>query len=498
MIMPNVRLMLGNCLEQLKQLPDNSIDAVVTDPPYGLGKEPDPVEVMKAWVEDKEHEVRGGGFMGREWDAFVPQPAIWKEVYRVLKPGGHVVAFFGTRTYDWGVMAMRFAGFEIRDRIQWVFDNSEQREAFLASLTEEQKRELGGLLKNGDNEVFWATGQGFPKSLNISKAITAKQTVGNCHSSSIRKARMGENYAPTGQVDWRKGAQFETPKNYSAQNTETPLTAAAKQWNGFGTALKPANEPIALARKPLEKSLNIAENVLKHGTGGINIDGCRVDYAEKEPNLRTDKGNWIESAKLDKSIWGEGNSERQSPDLQGRFPANLIHSGEKAVVELFPETHARGNVTAKRMQGTAFFGRADTIENGNAGDSGSAARFFYCAKASKKDRNENGQVNNKHVTVKPHALMKYLVRLITPPNGTVLDPFMGSGSTGKAAVVEGFNFVGIELDPEYLKIAEARVNYALSGKVQDEPDDEVEEQLTEPETEPSVVKKSKQIDMFDV
>jgi SAM-dependent methyltransferase len=156
--MPTVNLYQGNCLDELKKLPDNSIDAVVTDPPYGLGKEPDPVEVMKAWVEEKQHEVKGAGFMSKSWDAFVPQPAIWKEVYRVLKPGGHIVAFFGTRTYDWGVMAMRFAGFEIRDRIQWVFDNSEQRETFLASLTKEQRQELGGLLKGGDNEVFWVYG----------------------------------------------------------------------------------------------------------------------------------------------------------------------------------------------------------------------------------------------------------------------------------------------------------------------------------------------------
>jgi DNA modification methylase len=269
----------GDNLELLKSFPDNHFDAVVTDPPYGLGQEPNAVEVMHAWCNNGFHEVKGRGFMGKEWDAFVPQPNFWREIFRVLKPGGHVLAFYGTRTYDWGVMAMRFAGFEVRDCIQWLY------------------------------------GSGFPKSHNISKAIdkmygAEREVVAN----PLLKKQTGQD-AGKGLVGAKSRLDFITP---------TPSTEDAKEWDGWGSALKPANEPIVLARKPLEKGLSIAENVLKYGTGGINIDGCRVgnegatkrshqsEYPKKENGTEDRSGHWArvghEIEELNK----------------GRFPANII------------------------------------------------------------------------------------------------------------------------------------------------------------------------------
>ena len=297
------RLHHGDCLDVLRTMPDASIDAIVTDPPYGLS------------------------FMGKRWDYDVPSVDIWRECLRVLKPGGHLLSFASTRTQHRMCGNIEDAGFEIRDLLAWVY------------------------------------GSGFPKSLNL------------------------------------KG-----------------------DWQGWGTALKPAMEPITVARKPLIGT--VVANVLKHGTAAMNIDGCRVG---------------------------------------GRWPANLIHDGSDEVTELFPDV--KGVVGARREGGDKEIfnggghrqGAKQKIVGGTK-DNGSAARFFYCAKASRKDRG----AENKHPTVKPTDLMRYLCRLVTPPNGTVLDPFMGSGSTGKAARLEGFRFIGIEREASYIEIAKARVPDAVS------------------------------------
>lgn len=342
-------------------LADNSIDAVVTDPPYGLSKEPDMMEVMKHWMNGDDYVHTGGGFMGKSWDSFVPGPSIWKEVFRVLKPGGHLLAFFGSRTYDIGTLAIRLAGFEIRDQIMWVY------------------------------------GSGFPKSLDVSKAID------------------------------KAGATDE-----------------AKQWEGWGTALKPAHEPICVARKPLCGT--VAENVLTHGTGALNIDGCRIEGRE-----RTDYG-LANSSRSQGSTYSTPSGSADFDSTKGRWPANFVHDG---------------------------------LNNEEW------SRFFYCAKASKADRDDGVSLaatsaaemvdrdadsagmnspragagrtsgaRNDHPTVKPTALMQWLVRLVTPPGGTVLDPFTGSGSTGKACMLEGFEFIGFEMDPHYCEIAEQRINKA--------------------------------------
>lgn len=326
----------GNSLEKLKKLADNSIDAVVTDPPYGLS------------------------FMGKKWDYDVPSIEIWHEVLRVLKPGGHLLSFGGTRTYHRLAVNIEDAGFEIRDQIQWLY------------------------------------GSGFPKSHNI------------------------------------KDGPFK----------------------GFGTALKPANEPICVARKPLEKGLTVAENVQKWGTGAINIDGTRIEAADQavlDAAVKRMTGNAVTDANAKNFL--EGQKSIQPNSAQGRWPANIIL--DETAAELLDaqsgDLSKQGSANKKKsysdnsmfgMEGTTFYG-----------DSGGASRFFYVAKASKCERGEG----NVHPTVKPIKLMQYLIKLVTPPNGTVLDPFMGSGSTGVAAKELGFGFVGIELSKEYFEIAKRRL-----------------------------------------
>ncbi len=472
-------------IETMKRMPDNSVHSIVTDAPYGLGKEPNAVEMLKAWVAGEDKEVSGAGFMGKKWDSFVPQPKFWKEAFRVLKPGGHVLCFFGTRTYDWGVMAMRIAGFEIRDRFQWIFDNSEQRDGFIDSLSPEQKQNFSQLLKSGDNEVFWSFGSGFPKGNNISKSIDKRGGVNiSWFGEWLRDWRKTNNItqkeiailfpSKTGKTtgcvaNWELGFNLPTAEQFSiiVEHFKLPFdslkeaerevvgkynegdrgsasvlnnsqsgfssgditkaaTSEAKKWEGWNTGIKPANEPIVLARKPISEK-TIAANVLRHGTGGVNIGKCKI---------------------------GEKN--------KGRYPANIIHDGSEEVVSRFPETSKAGNIKKSIFNkdlGNVFgkynktFGNPK-IKNDNGG---SASRFFYCAKVSKKERTNNGTVENKHPTIKPIKLMRYLCRLITPPDGIVYDPFAGSGSTGMAAEEEGFKFIGSEMELESAKTGNLRM-----------------------------------------
>ena len=319
-------LLHGDCLERLRELPDCSVDACVTDPPYGLS------------------------FMGKAWDYDVPSAEVWREVLRVLKPGGHLLAFAGTRTQHRMAVQIEDAGFEIRDLIAWVY------------------------------------GSGFPKSRNLSG-----------------------------------------------------------DWQGWGTGLKPSLEPVTMARKPFSQT--VAANVLEHGTGALNIDGCRIETEEKLARPFNDANNEV-LGKFNRF----GNPEEPNG---GRWPANLIHDGSEEVVGLFPQSVSTGGSgpASRQHKGDGRTVCGSCAATGGFGDSGSAARFFYCAKASKADRG----AENVHPTVKPTELMRYLVRLVTPPGGVVLDPFMGSGSTGKAAVLEGFRFIGIEREAEYLEIARQRI-----------------------------------------
>lgn len=393
-------LLHGDCLEKLATLRDNSIDAVVTDPPYGLGEAPDALAMLRDWLETGHHDVKSKrGFMGKTWDNFVPQPRVWHEVFRVLKPGGHVLAFAGTRTQDLMALGLRLAGFEIRDLVAWVY------------------------------------GSGFPKSHNLE----------------------GE-------------------------------------WNGWGTALKPALEPITLARKPLEGT--VAANVLKWHTGAINVDACRVPTSgEKlgggaEKDVQSDKPEgwdrpWRNDPEAQKAHAERIRENVQKAEALGRWPANLIHDGSEEVVGLFPVTSSGGGNKSPTKPSTFNASPKHGRYAGGpniGGDTGSASRFFYCAKVSPSERNAglsdlpdkewkaDGAAipqradrpfkpsKNNHPTVKPIALMRYLCRLITPPSGTILDPYLGSGSTGVAALQEGFDFIGIEREEEYFAIASARID----------------------------------------
>ena len=381
-----INLIHGDCLEQLRSLPDCSVDSIVTDPPYGLS------------------------FMGKKWDYDVPSVEVWSECLRVLKHGGHLLAFAGTRTQHRMAVRIEDAGFEIRDMIAWVY------------------------------------GSGFPKSLDVSKAIDK--------AAGAEREVMG--FDP---VAARRTAAVGTASygDYRGQTGDitAPSTDAAKQWNGWGTALKPALEPITVARKPLIGT--VAENVLQHGTGAINVDGGRVGRAGGDVSGWSQTGS---KASENRAMSGGNYARDPKPDASGRWPANFIHDGSEEVMGLFPMTASgaipKGKFKIESKNG--IYGKYAERENKEriVFDSGSAARFFYCAKASKRDRDEG----NNHPTVKPTDLMRYLCRLVTPPNGTVLDPFMGSGSTGKAAMLEGFAFVGIEREAEYCEIARARIESA--------------------------------------
>jgi site-specific DNA-methyltransferase (adenine-specific) len=386
----------GNCLDRLKELEDNSIDAICTDPPYGIN------------------------FMGKKWDYDVPGVEIWKECLRVLKPGGHLLSFAGTRTQHRMAINIEDAGFEIREMLAWVY------------------------------------GSGMPKSHDVSKAID--KTLGVEREIIGKAAGMGkQNPKWNGTENGRTENYFKPEYNLTA-----PTSEEAKQWEGWGTALKPSMEPITMARKPLEGT--VAANVLDCGTGAINIDGCRleIDSSIDDPRLGGN-GSW-RTDKMAKNVYEGGYAGDKIPSSsKGRWPANLIHDGSDEVLELFPDANSsrigNPNNPHRGVNHTATsYGQGDGKITHDYRDTGSAARFFYCAKASKKDRNEGLTTEtNEHPTVKPTDLMRYLCRLITPPGGIVLDPFMGSGSTGKAALLEGFNFIGIDLDPNYCKIAEERI-----------------------------------------
>ena len=397
MIEQKNKIINNNCLIALKEMEDNSIDSIVSDPPYGIN------------------------FMGKKWDYDVPSVEVWQECLRVLKPGGHALIACGTRTQHRMAVNLEDAGFEIRDIVAWVY------------------------------------GSGFPKSHNIGKAVDKLQ--GNERGIVEYKY---QNRIPNG----RSGLGLSGNDNLQIRKQDGD-TKGSSPYEGWGTALKPAMELWTLCRKPLEEK-TIAQNVLKYGTGGINIDGCRVEYSETNkpiPQLAQDKRN-VNS----KKTMFDGQSMQKSKtkaviggNLSGRFPANLIHDGSEEVVSKFPDTKS-GKMGANNTRHTdgsphGIYGKFDVNHplGETYGDSGSASRFFYCAKASKSERTCKGAVECNHPTIKPIKLMSYLCRLITPKGGTILDPFMGSGSTGIGAKLEGFNFIGIEREEEYCNIAEARI-----------------------------------------
>lgn len=424
--MKNERLtiLVGDCREMLKEIADESIDSCVTDPPYDLTANKKGGSGVASVNLDTPHGRARigtgngkGGFMGLAWDStgVAFDPATWREVFRVLKPGAHLLAFGGTRTYHRMACAIEDAGFEIRDQIGWAY------------------------------------GSGFPKSLDVSKAIdkaagAERKVVGTMRTNVGIQGGNFTNGSQTGEV-----------------KITAPTTEAAKQWDGWGTALKPAWEPICVARKPI--SGTVAENVQQHGTGALNIDGCRVAHASEEDRSSAFPGGRLTSHGSG-SLAGPGAAQdvtragfeaQQSPI--GRWPANLIHDGSDEVVALFPaEAGAAAPVTARngdKFRNTfgKFAGNIDEQGSTFQGDAGSAARFFYCAKVSPSERGDS-----EHPTMKPLALMRYLVRLVTPPGGMTLDPFGGSGTTAVAAIEEGFSITVCELDPENAALIHRRTD----------------------------------------
>jgi site-specific DNA-methyltransferase (adenine-specific) len=368
-------------------LPADSVDSIVTDPPYGLSKEPNAAEVLYKWIKGEPYDHGHGGFMGKSWDSFVPHPDVWKEAYRVLKPGGYALIFAGTRTQDLMTIALRLAGFEVRDVIEWLYFS------------------------------------GFPKSMDIGKAFDKR--------AGAEREVIGVNPWTDNNV---KGNAYksDTSERERVQSVITaPSTELAKQWDGWGTALKPAHEPIIVVRKPF--SGTVADNVEKYGTGGINVDGCRIATKEKISGSGGSRQNQLtgdERTVTGAGMYAAGDGAGYEQNLLGRFPANCITTDDDAFYSPY------FNVSPQEVS----------------------------KKASKKDRGEG----NVHPTVKPTDLMAWLVRLVTPPGGTVLDPFAGSGSTLVAAKREGFYFVGIERESEYMEIIEARTGVKADDDISDE------------------------------
>ena len=456
-----IRLHNHDCLEVLKMMIEDEVfvDSIVTDPPYELG------------------------FMGRSWDStgIAFQKETWELCFKILKPGGHLLAFSGSRTYHRMAVAIEDAGFEIRDQVMWLY------------------------------------GSGFPKSMNVGKALDKK--LGN------ERIKTGEKKTHSNKGIKQSEQRTAIGAGAFGQEVEEEVTVGTTEWEGWGTALKPAHEPLVLARKPLSEK-SVVDNVLKHRTGGINIDECRVEgndakYPDTNPDFRDQGRQSKENMGIDKlsfgqtenvkrkkvvrksrdenSVWTDDNSgmkaegsEYADADPRGRFPSNIMHDGSDVVKDIFPYNKA-GSYKGEGSKSGGIWNKSTGKPAGREyGDEGSASRYFYCAKTSKAERNQGldnlptkkassmpGRRNaddmkdskidndvtgrfvtekkNVHPTVKPIKLMKYLCRLITPKGGTVLDPFMGSGSTGMAAKEENFDFVGIEKEEEYFNIASARI-----------------------------------------
>jgi hypothetical protein len=440
---------------------------VVTDPPYGLA------------------------FMGKRWDYDVPSVAIWAECLRVLKPGGHLLAFAGTRTQHRMAVRIEDAGFEIRDMIAWVYGSGFPKSLDVSKAidqmdaSEEQGRRrlrftawvraTGATSRQIDEATgtnmggHYTTAASQPAIMTREHLEQCRHLLGNVPEWVEREADIrsveSKNFAEREVVGQVIGvntakARIGTPgrKNERHQYAvSAPATPEAQQWAGWGTALKPALEPITMARKPLTGT--VAANVLEHGTGALNVDGCRVEGAIGGAYTTHGNGDVGSGGVYGGGYRGEWTNANPHPEsvrhhASGRWPANLIHDGSDEAVGLFPQAGGGFGKRGGREGATVGdYGMGATMETVGYGDTGSAARFFYCPKVSRKERGEG----NTHPTVKPSALMAYLCRLVTPPGGVILDPFMGSGSTGLGALSEGFDFIGVAFDPDYHAIARQRI-----------------------------------------
>jgi DNA modification methylase len=438
----------------MKTLAANSVDSIVTDAPYGLSKQPKIAEVLKHWLNGDDYTATGGGFMGKTWDSFVPGPLTWAEAYRILKPGGYCVVFAGSRTVDLMAISLRIAGFEVVDMLHWMYgsgfpksldiskaidayDAVEARTARAYAFTEWFKPwvnmtnpEIDRICGTKTLARHWTDCRPNGKQPEVItrehferlrpyltepvpawvEVLIEARTV-ESQNTKNRKI-VGHHEQPAQASEWR--AKYEGGVSLPPSAITEPHTEEAKNWEGFGTALKPAHEPIILCRKPLDGTY--ANNVLKHGAGALNINGCRVEG-----------GRWPGNVLHDGCL----------PDPMDRYfySAKASKADREAGLELF-DMHTAGEVTGGRQEGS------DGLNSPRSG----AGR--------------TSGAKNIHPTVKPTELMRWLCRLVTPPGGLIVDPFTGSGSTGRGAALEGFGFLGFELDAQYAEIARARIEDA--------------------------------------
>jgi DNA modification methylase len=489
----------GDSLEVLKSLPAGSIEAVVTDPPYGLGDmSPAKVaECLQAWARGEQWTPKGKGFMGKAWDAWVPPPELWREVLRVLKPGGHAVVFAGSRTQDLMSVSLRLAGFEVRDTLQWLYGSGFPKSLDVSKALDKQRHDRDQVLevtawiratrdarglRNADLDAafgfvgmagHWTSAASQPAVPTLDQVPTLLKVLGVApedlppriaylleHLNTL-KGQPAETWHQREVIghstNAHSGKQAGVEGAYGFKqefNITAPATQPAQQWQGWGTALKPAYEPAILARKPLDGT--VAQNTLAHGCGALNIDACRVDTRDR-PQVQ---GAYREHGAVTFTQRDGGKVYDK-----GRFPANVILDEDAAAL-----LDAQTGEPTSRFFYTAKASRAEREAGLEARD----ARKVKDGRASSIDnpyqRGDTLRLNT-HPTVKPIALMRYLVKLVTPPHGTVLDPFTGSGSTGCAAALERVNFVGIELDPEYAEIARTRIaHWAQQGDEPQEPE----------------------------
>jgi predicted RNA methylase len=462
------RVINADCRDAMRAMDAESVDAIVTDPPYGLS------------------------FMGREWDHGVPGVEFWREALRVAKPGAHLVAFGGTRTFHRLTCAIEDAGWEVRDCLSWLYGSGFSKSLNVSKAIDRQRhdsadiyrvtawlreaRDAAGMTNAQIDAAFgfagmaghWTSAKSQPSVPTIDQVpmlldvlrVAPEDVPEDIHrllwDLNERKGQPGENWAKRESSGW-----YDSPaaaqmwlRNYGGQNIPTakerkdnPATDDARTWQGWGTALKPAWEPVILARKPLVGT--VASNVLAHGTGALNIDGCRIGLTKRVPGTpkRADASSHTVS------LPGYDGGTRHDPNV-GRWPANVALDEEAAaMLDAQTGTLTSGSRAAEKYGLMGFRGHGSVAMPAVAGDSGGASRFFYTAKAASDERG----AGNTHPTVKPVALMRWLVRMVTPPGGLVLDPFCGSGSTLVAASLEGFSAVGIEREPEYAAIARGRI-----------------------------------------
>ena len=542
----------GDCIETMNAMPPESVDAIVCDPPYGLSNtDPDSVaDTITKWASgDRDHVPTGRGFMGKSWDAFVPPPAVWDECMRVLKPGGHMVVFAGSRTQDLMGLSIRLAGFEMRDSLAWLYGSGFSKAGLLgnrkgvkwcecggnvlpydhASETdlprlrnnvypspvprregedpgllspmqreaagrgmEEARAQGPGVVDGGvagiipaeddrrpesslEGRLVHRTGQGLQDDSQARTPPCEGERVrggaptrdGGDDRSPGHAPRGGASHQPrpggqpTGEPEAVPGSHEPLDDGALRGRSECPRCGGLDQaYRGFSTALKPAHEPVIVARKPLAEK-TVARNVLAYGTGAINVDACRIGTDEKiaahhgTANPRVAMGDG----------WGEGYQVGQAastpPNPSGRWPANVLLDQHTAawVDEQSGVTKGRTGMTqhssANRIYGE-FKPTEQSLVSGGQADEGGASRFFYTAKAPKSERPNVDGV--QHPTVKPLAIMRWLIRLVTPPGGVVLDPFAGSGTTIEAALIEGFDPVGIEMETDYLPLIQHRID----------------------------------------